>query len=410
MEQKVARGQVTIVDLNDSVSVNLYLGANKPLQQIEDSAGNVTPDYSAENGALIITPELLASRQTSLVITGIRWKIKTEADSDYVLLTASNNGYATAADALANAGNKPYAYLTSAPYALYIYRNLDNSTKSYTVECEATYTDPTSQESVTAKTQLSIPRIYNPGQLEMAYIRGEFFFRYANGGADPEYIDLEAQLIRGNVYDETPGSTGGDTSTYSVQWYREVTGGSTEDTEDETGAIENVDGDGWQPIKQNGTIRVDGPVILDNRNANTGGVNGSVLRVYPDAVNGSARFRAVITDTDANSDGYNQTFIAEREILDYSDPFSVRIDASNGTVIKNGQGSTTLTAVLLSGGVAVTSGYTLTYAWEKRDANGEAVQDWTPATQGQKKTTPTLVVTAADIQSKATFVCNVSIK
>ena len=378
--QKVARGQITIVDLNDARSVNMFLSSNHPLTQIETSGtpAKYTPDYTVNN--LVITPELLVSRGSAPTFTGApTWKV---------------NGN------IIVAGDSNFVVANTAPFALTIKQNLNSVTQQYRIECIGTYADsPTGRQedavSVDIKSQITITRSLNTGELEFADISGGFFFRYGSDGPDPEYIDLTARLVRGSEFDETPTSSGqGDTSTFSVVWYRMVTQDTTDDTADGTT-------DGWQKI----TAAVKDP---DDSTKNILVPNGNVLKVYPNAVNGSTRFKAEVKDTDSTSSGYNKTYIAEREIMDYSDPFMLRIDSSNGDVMKNGMGQTTLTAVLLSGGVPVgDNAYELTYAWTKYNANGTA-ETWNPSTGN--KTSKTLTVTASDITQKATFACEVTIK
>ena len=62
--------------------------------------------------------------------------------------------------------------------------------------------------------------------------------------------------------------------------------------------------------------------------------------------------------------------------MDYDDPIQVVIDSSGGEVLKNGQGSTALTAVLYRNGEEIdaynTGGnYTYTYTWSKYENNAK---------------------------------------
>jgi hypothetical protein len=69
----VAKGQITIVDLSDAKTANVYLSANQPVTQIYNT-GNFTysPNFSdkatdgsnAFNNPLIITPHLYVSGNT----------------------------------------------------------------------------------------------------------------------------------------------------------------------------------------------------------------------------------------------------------------------------------------------------------------------------------------------------------
>ncbi|MFR3549506.1 MAG: hypothetical protein ACLTTW_04360 [Coprobacter sp.] len=54
----IARGQITIVDLNDAKSMSLYLGSNQPLTQIFNKENSsYVPNWTA-SPFLVVTPEL----------------------------------------------------------------------------------------------------------------------------------------------------------------------------------------------------------------------------------------------------------------------------------------------------------------------------------------------------------------
>ena len=74
----------------------------------------------------------------------------------------------------------------------------------------------------------------------------------------------------------------------------------------------------------------------------------------------------------------------------------VIILSSNGTTFRNNTGTTVLTCKVYQGNHELTSG--ITYAWKK---DGVA---FSPAQTGQ-----TLIVTAADVNSKAVYTCDVTI-
>ena len=86
--------------------------------------------------------------------------------------------------------------------------------------------------------------------------------------------------------------------------------------------------------------------------------------------------------------------------IDNSDPIQVVISSTGGDVFKNGQGSTTLTAVCYQAGVEIDSAGTGTYTWTKYDKDGAVDTSW--GTNGSK-TGKTLSVGTADVDTKATF-------
>ena len=96
---------------------------------------------------------------------------------------------------------------------------------------------------------------------------------------------------------------------------------------------------------------------------------------------------------------------------DRTDPYSVEIFSPTGLQIKNGQGSTTLCARVYRGTEKIedeaTATKKLTYTWTKFDKNGTK-SNFAGTTSAQKTGNP-LIVSATDIDSKATFYCEVSI-
>ena len=68
----IARGQITIVDLNDAKSMNMYLGSNQPLTQIFNKENSTyVPNYTA-SPFLVITPEMYESGTTTNVISRLK--------------------------------------------------------------------------------------------------------------------------------------------------------------------------------------------------------------------------------------------------------------------------------------------------------------------------------------------------
>ena len=61
MAIKVARGQVTIIDQNDAVSIQAFIGSNQPLTQVYNKDTNVyVPNWTA-SPYLVLTPSLFVS-------------------------------------------------------------------------------------------------------------------------------------------------------------------------------------------------------------------------------------------------------------------------------------------------------------------------------------------------------------
>lgn len=343
-----SRGQITIVDLNDGKTVNLFLSANHPTTQVHNQDGNsYVPDYTVKDNALVITPELLISDVDNPVFASQpTWTINGK--------TASSFDGASVA--------------TTSPYALTINKNMVDI-DYMEIKCEGNWYDSDLGTNVPVKAQISFDRRDNTGQLCFARIdaTGHYFKKEASG-VTPSSIVLTAVLVRGSGDDTTPA--GGTDGPFSVTWQRRTTSGWT--------ALTTQSGK-WT-------------------------VNSNILTVYPNGVDSMETFRAVVKDTYSASASYNKEFPATFSILDLSDPFSLVVSSSNGTTFVNGNISTTLTARVQMGGYDVDeTKYNITYKWTKFKA--DETQDTTFGT----KTTKSVDITGSDVDRRATFFCEATI-
>lgn len=99
-------------------------------------------------------------------------------------------------------------------------------------------------------------------------------------------------------------------------------------------------------------------------------------------------------------------FDATLTFIDNSDPIQVVITSTGGDVFKNGQGSTVLTAVCYQAGVEIDADGKGTYTWTKYNKDGAI--DTSFGTSGSK-TGKTLSVSNTDVDTKATFMCVVTL-
>ena len=88
--------------------------------------------------------------------------------------------------------------------------------------------------------------------------------------------------------------------------------------------------------------------------------------------------------------------------LDGEDAITVRIDSSAGTVFLNKQISTTLTCTVIKGNGTDITNQVTKFTWSKKNADGTIDTSWNRALAGN-----TIVLTEADVTSKAIFTCEV---
>lgn len=335
-----ARGQITITDLNDAKTANMFLSSSEAQTQVYSKDGaSYAPNFASK--ALVITPELYVSGNGNNIIsqaTGITWTINGKSPSDF--------GGASVG--------------TSAPWALTINKNMVNETQWHIV-CQGTWTD--NGLANTIKADISFAKVVNSGTLAFAQIVGGSILNQDN-----KSVTLTAQLIRG-------GQASPDTTNVTYQWQKLGTSGF----------------------------------------ANISGATLSTLKVTADEVQNISSYRVVIRDTDSTSGTANQSFTSGQfDVIDMTDPISVRMDTSNGDKLVNGQGSTTITATILQNGNEITPPSSTTYAWSGIDKNGSAIAAASITGALAKDSSGNainnkLVVTKTLVNQKATFICDVTI-
>lgn len=93
----IARGQITIVDLNDAVAINSMLTTNVGLTQLYNKDTKVyAPDWST-GSFLVITPEVFVAGTTSSVISRVtspKWTVNGKPVSEVGGTAASSAPYA----------------------------------------------------------------------------------------------------------------------------------------------------------------------------------------------------------------------------------------------------------------------------------------------------------------------------
>jgi len=347
----VSTGQITIVDYNDAVSLSGYIGANQALTQIYNPDNSTySPNYPTAN--LILTPSLFASITggsdiiATSVIKGIKW-------------------FDGATEIVAGTSYLYPAFVSGQNRLLTVKANiLAGAVMAKTFMCEIIYTDAVTGSDLTYRTSITINRINNGGGVTLAQVTTPIGMVFKNGGGTS--LTAKAELLRASGIDTTG-------NTYS--WHRLVSGV-------------------WTLI--NATTPV-----------GTTGYTTDTLTIPASAVNGVQMFRASIVDNDSASPTYNQTFTSTCTMIDQTDPIQVIVTSSAGDVLKNGVGSTTLTAKLFQAGAEIDvagSGYP--YKWFK--ANKDGVSDANFGGAGIAfKAGKTLTVGGADVDVKAIFTVEV---
>lgn len=360
----VSTGQVTIIDYNDAISLTGYISTNQPLVQVYNpDNGSYSPNYTA-SPFMVLTPSLFIMGSSGDIITSNQIKSIKWFDSAAPTTEILNGGSYTLGT-FTSGQNRPLTIKGNI---------LSGATNAKTFIVEIIYTDATTGLDLTYKNSVTISRITNGSGIVNAIItatNGNVFKTGISGN-----LTAKAELWRGSTV---------DTTSVTYQWFKQDSAVST----DQGGGI------GWRKLDS------------ANTGGGTTGWTAQDLVVPPAAVTSLAVFKCLIKDTDATSPSYNQTFMATQAFVDQTDAIQLQVVSSGGDVFKNGNGSSTLTAKLYqANGEIDTGGTTYTYKWYKYDQNGTLVANW-GGTGINFKTGKTLNVGGADVDVKATFVCEV---
>ncbi len=329
-------GSFTVTDFNDGISIIAKINSNHPQQLAYDPAtGEYTPNWTVRPLALTPTA-VIAGRANDIIAScsGHSWAYRRSGDSEWTTISNNVGGFTINASHILG----------------YTGHGLFDSTHTVVeFKFEFIYHDPTLNLDFNIETQSSFIRISNGTSVVIARA-------WSNGGelfknkSIPELIELEAELIRGVISDET---------SITYQWQKTISGT-------------------WSNISGSTTKK---------------------CSVFPSEVLNSAQFRCLIKDTDSASDTYNQTFTSNAIlILDMTDPYQINCIPINGSnVIKNGSGSVEYTCKVVQNKVELDiAGTEFNYRWYK-------VGDGTTLGTGKNFTATSDMVTNSNI-----FNCEVS--
>lgn len=336
----ISRGQITIVDLNDGKSINLYLGSNVATTQIFNKENSsYVPNWTV-SPFLVITPEVyvtgVATNQVSRLKGVPTWKI---------------NGSTNLATYGATAA-------TTSPYALTIKQNM-TTVAQMQIECEVTYVDPDTTAETKAKTSITYTKTTNAGQLICAIAYAPNGTVFKNGAATS--LKAHCDMWRGSVIDNT-------NVTYT-----------------------------WQKLGS-GTWTT----ITSANAAGITGYTTNEITIPESAVLNFESFKCVIKDTDTASGTYNTTVSDIISFADMSDPYQVEISAPSGTTLTSGMTSTTLTVNCWQNGALLADSFFTGATCKWRKFNKLGVQDTAWGTSGIK-TGRSLTVTRDEVSVAATL-------
>lgn len=351
----IAQGQYTIVDYDDAITLSSFISSNiVKTQMYNPDNDSYSPDWS-QSPFLVMTASLYKIGTTSDIITesttkSVKWyelvngvKTQITETSTRVISGLKNQILTIKSNEMAGVNAKDYF-------------------------CEITYTDAATELDIIQECSISFSKVQNGSGLVDAIATTPDGNIFKN--------DLVAtltgliQLWRGSTVDNTD---------VLYQWYKQ----DSTVVEDEGGGI------GWKRLSNTPNVYT--------------GVTTGTITIYPAAFENIGVFKASITDTDTTSATYNTKFWDTVTFIDNTDPLVITITSTGGNVFRNGEGSSTLKAVVYQAGYEVDAlGTEYTYKWYKYDKDGNLDPNF-GGTGISYKTGKTLNVTKEDVDEKSTF-------
>ena len=368
----ISSGQITIIDLYDAPSLNAWISASQPTTQTYNNTTEVySPSYT--NSAQVLTLNLTkAGSATTLLgdnVSDIKWTKRVGTTTTEVTSTTNTHN----------------EYKSSTNHSILTTKANTDKDKATTVwVAEGTWTDPSTNlpVSFSASIDLNVIQLSKAAIIPNVYAPDGDFFR----NNTPSSLKINADLYK-------DGSLSAGSRKY--KWFA---------SDSSLGTSEDSDaGVGRRKITT--TTGTKGAVANHGFDVET--TAQGVLTVYPDAVINSQTFLVVITD---NAGGTAGTKVKQYLTLkDLDDPIMVVVDSSDGNILKNGAGNTTLTARLWRNGEEIDLGGTgYTYYWYKWQDN-ELVKGF-GGTGINFKSGKELAVGSKDVNVKTTFKVEVESK
>jgi len=436
-QQIKARGQITIIDQNDSVQAQMFIGANQPLSQIYVKDNNsFIPNWST-------SPFLIL--KASLFISGITG----DAIANAGIIKAGSTVWrkinaAGTSTVISNGGN--YVISGSTPWQLTVKENLmlgstvDAANTAEAFQFSAIMIDPSSGLETNIQATIQFTAIAGTNDslnILMSCPDGVVF-----KNEEVQSLRIKADMWRGSTMDSTdfsyvwglqePGvfaptttaasaATGQNNVTFTS--IDNVVAGQLCKIGSATYTIASVNtGTKVVTMTTNITTAIASGVAITNPyyNAKLGvnwaaisadaffdGVTGyttNEITVPADAVLDLETYKVAVTDIDTQSATYNMTISGFASLTDVTDPIQIDIAAPQGNIIKNGVNNITLRADVWRSGIKIDEdGTSYEYVWTMFDKDGNVNTTFTDSTDPSVNRGKTLDISQQTISGKATF-------
>lgn len=433
MAQKIARGQVTIIDQNDAVAIQAFISSNLALTQIYNKDNNsFTPNWTSGTG-LVLTPSVFAGgsddKITSVGNAGnLTPGVKSGSIKWYkngTLIVSGQDGCTIGA--------------SSAKYALTVKANhMSVSAPQVQYKLEGIYIDANGLEvPFWATIQFTQHQSAGATIAAIAYAPDGVIFKndevkslkahcdmwrgaaidntnvqyawgikdngvFANTTIKTQANAQSTTIVLNSVANMEPGTQlqigsqkytvkSVDTNTSTVTLTSGLSAVANTGTAVTCPFYNSMLGAGWSCLTSN------------NQRGVTGGWTTNEITISSDAVLNFETFKCAIKDTDTSAGNVsaNKVVCDIISFSDLSDPIQVFLESQRGFTIKNNSNDVDVKAILYRNGQEVdTAGTSYTYSWKLYNNAGTSVIK----TYNGKNIT----VAKADVTGKGALICEVS--
>lgn len=434
MAVKVARGQVTIIDQNDAVSLQCFIGSNQPLTQVYNKDTGVYAPSWVTTPFLVLTPSLFVSGKTNDQMDSV--------GNSATLTAGIKSGSAKwYKNGVAITGGQDSCTVAAAAgkYALTVKANhMSVNTPQVRYAFEAVYIDSNGLE-VSFRAEIQYTQHLNAGAMIAAVCYAPDGIVFKNGEVNS--LRAHCDLWRGATIDTTnityawgikdsgvfastsltaAATAGATTITVASVTNMEAGGkvaiGSAQYTISSVNASTKVVtltsalsaaavsgaavscpyynsmlGTGWSCLSST------------NQRGVTAGWTTNEITITADAVLNFETFKCAIKDTDtsAGNASANKVVCDILSFSDMSDPITVDLVSQKGFTIKNNSNDVDVKAILYRNGVELDAdGTGYTYTWKLWNSAGSSV---VKSYNGKA-----ITVAKADVTGKGVLMCEVS--
>lgn len=362
----VTTGQVTIVDQNDARPITAYLSISPGAQQTynkEDSTDIYSPDWTTANSntgvrirARVFVGGSGAANEVTGQLTNRKFMLVEEGNTitGVGALISSN---AEMAAAFESGAGKTYDVLhDSTQSRMLIKANMLPTVQHQTIFFEGDYTDPITSLTVTVMCQVTLTLVRTGTNATYVLTTGRVNIKKSTGTTKNVAV-VKANLVR---------PSGIDTSGLEFRWYQHLNGGTQITTSTTAGlyALKNT----AEGVAVTGSVADLATPNLPASGAWTSlAAGGNTLVIHEDAVVDIAVFRVEIRDTANSATIFSDTFT----VTDLTDPFRLELISSTGDKFNNGEGTSTITPKVYSGGTEVTPLTGWEFIWTPYNRTGK---------------------------------------